>query len=197
MKFPIMLAVLMLSVSCGKKVEKYAIENNFDDSKINEKIADLATRVYSLELKVESSIVTIESLEQSLLDTQDFLDAQIAALEEVDADHQAEIQSLITQGTNAYNALMDDITEAQADVNNALSQLAVLNGYDNVVAFIDPCPTVPTTGYREVLMKTSSGKLVAYFESGSQRHLSPLVNGVFRSTDSRACNFTVQNGNVI
>jgi hypothetical protein len=60
-----------------------------------------------------------------------------------------------------------------------------------VIKFIDPCGD--SSSYDEVILRMSSGELVAYFEDGSRRFLSILSPGVYQTTDAQKCIFKVTN----
>lgn len=68
------------------------------------------------------------------------------------------------------------------------------DGLDSIVQIIDPCGDA--SGHDEILLILSTGEVLAYFESGSNRFLSVLENGNYRTTDAQQCNFTVSNGSV-
>lgn len=67
------------------------------------------------------------------------------------------------------------------------------NGVDSIAQLIDPCGDNPGQ-FDEVLIRLSTGQLLAYFESGGNRFLSLIGNGNYRTTDSQSCHFTVNNG---
>jgi len=67
------------------------------------------------------------------------------------------------------------------------------DGIDAIVEFIDPCGDNPGH-FDEVVLKLSTGELLAYFESGSHRFLSLIRNGNYRTTDVQNCAFSVNNG---
>jgi len=79
----------------------------------------------------------------------------------------------------------------QATVNAQQATLLVLQGYENVKEYVDPCGNGPS--FDEVLMRTSSGKLVAHFSSGALEFFTLLTPGSYVTTDSQACQFTVTN----
>lgn len=96
---------------------------------------------------------------------------------------------------NDTNANQTDINILQAMAANLQVQLTQLQGYENIVDLVDPCG--PHAGYDEVLLKTSSGKFIAYFEVGGKRFLSVLLENVtYQTTDTQSCVFYIQNQNI-
>ena len=65
------------------------------------------------------------------------------------------------------------------------------DGRDAIIEIIDPCGKQTT--YDEVLLRTSSGLLLAYFENGGKRFLTEIRPGRYVTTDGTNCLFTVTN----
>jgi hypothetical protein len=77
-------------------------------------------------------------------------------------------------------------------VNQQVVQLATLSGYLHITALLDPCSDY--AGYDEVLMRLSTGQVIAYFESGGKRHLTVLLpNTTYQTTDAQNCVFSLDN----
>lgn len=174
------LFVLLFLVSCGKNTSKTVyIENPYDNSANDERFTDIENRISSLEDLVETNILAIE-----------YTNLKIEAVESLQADlNQSQSDELIRLNGN--------LERLQGATDNFIAQLAQLKAQDNVVVMIDPCPSVKSKDYKEMLFKLESGALVAYFEDGGKRFLTVLTPGNYRTTDSRQCNFTVDNNNVI
>lgn len=65
------------------------------------------------------------------------------------------------------------------------------DGADAVVEIVDPCGDDPGE-FDEVLLRLSTGDLLAYFEdSGGKRFLSLIGPGNYMTTDKQSCPFTV------
>jgi chaperonin cofactor prefoldin len=128
------------------------------------------------------------------------------------ASTNALIASLVAQGTAAYNQIQSQIaalqssssavnanvTVLQSTINSALVQLAVLQGYNNIVAIVDPCG--PQGSYNEVFLKLSSGKFLASFSdnaSGQNTRFAVLTDGTFQTTDGTHCSFTVSGSGTV
>lgn len=83
-----------------------------------------------------------------------------------------------------------EITQLQAQADALQIDVTELESQDSVVEYIDPCGDNPGK-YDEIILKTSSGRLIAYFEDGGKRFLSELTPGNYQTTDHQKCNFTV------
>jgi hypothetical protein len=59
----------------------------------------------------------------------------------------------------------------------------------------DPCGDSPD--FDEILLKLADGTVLAYFESGSNRFLTTLRPGTYRTTDGSNCVFTLNNDGTI
>ena len=162
---------LLTLVSCGKDLRRaLGADHQAEIDRMNEKINDHEKRLSSLE-----NTVSVGASEM----------AQI----------QAELDSLETSQTALADSLNAALKTLQSGLKDAVADIAVLKGHDNIVKFIDPCGDGP--GYDEVPLKTSSGKLIAYFEVGNKRFLSVLSNDTYQTTDQQACVFRVLNGEVL
>lgn len=108
----------------------------------------------------------------------------------VDTSH-ADLESRLALLETEQSVHSGQINALQSSVNSLVSQMVQLQMEERVVGLFDPCPNVVYNGYKESLFRLSSGKLVAYFEQGSQRFLSVIGTGNFQTTDGRHCNFMV------
>lgn len=68
-------------------------------------------------------------------------------------------------------------------------------GQNAVVQVFDPCGDAP--GFDEVILKLADGTLISYFESGSNKFLTVLKPGTYRTTDGSGCTFTIKNDGTI
>lgn len=82
-----------------------------------------------------------------------------------------------------------ELDQLQFQTNILQTQLTALLTAENVIGLIDPCGNGP--GYDEVLLRLSSGRTIAYFKHASNEFLTVLEPGYYRTTDTQACNFTV------
>lgn len=111
------------------------------------------------------------------------IEAQLTQLELMIRSNEQTIELLEMLG--------EDIAPLQETTEELIEQVAILEGYQNITLFIDPCGDGP--GFDEVLLRTSQGDLLAYFESGNKRFLTVLVEGTYRTTDKQRCRFRVDN----
>jgi hypothetical protein len=88
------------------------------------------------------------------------------------------------------NINQDNLTQI---VNTTVQSVATLETNTTVKRTIDPCGDNPNQ-FDEILLELSDGTIIAYFESGSNRYLTTLTDGSYRTTDSQACNFSIVNG---
>lgn len=124
--------------------------------------------------------------------------AEISALQAAVAANEAQLQAdlLLLQGQinvseanisllqSQYVAIMIQLVNLQAAVSG-------LQAENRIVGMLDPCGDMAGQ-FDEILLVTSSGKVVAYFEQGSKRFLSVLTpNQTYVTTDMQACVFKV------
>lgn len=79
------------------------------------------------------------------------------------------------------------------------SQAVVLHGEDGapaVVDTIDPCGDLPEF-HDEYILVLSDGRHVAFFEDGSRRFLTVLLDGNYRTTDKQKCEFSIEDGEYV
>lgn len=170
-KTALILFSLLTLVSCGKDLRRaLGADHRAEIDRMNDQINDHEKRLTSLE-----NTVSVGASEM----------AQI----------QAELDSLESDQTALANSLNGALNTLQDELNDVVEDIAILKGHENIVELIDPCGDGP--GFDEVLLKTSSGKLIAYFEVGNKRFLSVLTNGTYQTTDQQACVFQVLNGEVL
>jgi mannitol-specific phosphotransferase system IIBC component len=191
-----------------RQLEIERSKNNTQDATLNDhenRIASLENSFVSLELDINehsASLLAIQTdladatgamaLLQSQLDDQD---ADIDVLQNDIADLQAQIDALDIQASTTdgtVTLIQQTMNTTQLQLTNLMLQL---QGEDRVTSMIDVCGDAPGI-YDEVLLKTSQGSIIAYFEQGNNRRLSVVPNGVFQVTDGSGCVFTVNNGNV-
>lgn len=116
--------------------------------------------------------------------------------------------NILTANFNASVIVLNDLTQTQtgtqaqisqlqADANLAQAQLTELQLETRVTEIIDPCGD--SAGYDEVLLRTNDGRVIAYFETGSNRYLSVLIPNVqYATTDGSNCSFKIDvDGNLV
>lgn len=184
-----------------------------DVDAINGRIASLEGQINALQAQVNQGDSYMSSVELLItnLNTQVTsinasiaqLQAQMAANNSQDASQQqaiAALQASLASLTTQVSTLQSGQAQQQNVLNGVLARLAALetnNSNGSVISFIDPCGDGPS--YDEVIMKTSTGQLMAYFEDQgrSKRFLTLLSPGQYETTDQQGCRFTVNsNGSV-
>lgn len=110
-----------------------------------------------------------------------------AALNASIASNTLDIDTLQAQ----YSSTLLTIVSLNSAIAALSGQVAVLESQESIVELLDPCGDMPGQ-FDEVLLRTSSGKVVAYFEQGSKRFLSVLTpNQGYSTTDVQACSFSI------
>lgn len=128
----------------------------------------------------------------------DSLEARVKSLETDFNSLYVSLQNVQNDVNLNHQDLVNSSTIIQDSLDTIQQQLTELQMQDSVTEMIDPCPDPYFTGYAEVLMLTKSGKYIAYFESGAKRHLTVLKkNQNYTTTDTRGCNFKINNNNQI
>lgn len=191
--------VLVCLASCGaNKTKTVTIESPFDNSNNEARLSDLENKVAAIELNIQTNIDTMGTFNSSLQSLESRIDSLNDELEQSNSDEAEELQNLIDTNTGAYNNLSALIASLQGQVNSNVSQLIVLQNQNNVVEYLDPCGDY-VNQYDELILKTSSGDYIAYFEQGGKRFLTKLLrNTQYQTTDNQGCLFKIDtNGNLI
>lgn len=90
------------------------------------------------------------------------------------------------------------IMTLQTQVTSTLVQIAVLQGYNNIVSIKDPCGAQGSNN--EVFLKLSTGRYLASFSdnaNGLNTRFTQLTDGNFGTTDGTNCKFTVSGGGTV
>jgi hypothetical protein len=178
-----------------------------NDTRQDQEISRLKQQVYDLELTTNSLISEIESitgmlsvlnLNLSSLQSQiNVINAILPTLaDQASIDSlQAQVNYLLSQQSavsSQVSTLAQDIIDQQLEINNNTIDILELQSNHNVTKVVDPCGDGP--GFDEVLLRTSSGKLIASFsqnQSGLNTRFSILTPGSYSTTDGTGCSFTV------
>lgn len=163
------LLLLLLLTGCGEMKE---LSNRIDS--VEDDIYNIKQRIAALEFKLETTMFSVETF-QSLLEAVDL------------------------SNDGAVQLLQVNLAILETSVTNTTAQLAVLNGYQHITAFINPCGDNPNK-FDEVLLKvynfdTSSYSLISSFSdnaNGFNTRFSVLpVGGPYTTTDGDNCQFSV------
>jgi len=144
-------------------------------------------------VKPDSNEYRIEQLELGYKELNvrvDQTEAQLAAFISSSITNMTNLETLLNTTVAQYSQVEAQLAVQQVQINQALTILATLQAQEQVVSYVDPCGNSPV-GYDEVLLRTSTGRLIAYFETGGSRFLSFLEPGNYRTTDTSRCYFTV------
>lgn len=102
----------------------------------------------------------------------------------------------VVETTSGADVTCGDTTVTIDDGQDGLDGTDGQDGSDaevspySIVEIIDPCGDNPGE-FDEVLLRLYDGTLIAYFESGSDRFLSEIDQGNYRTTDEQECRFSV------
>lgn len=172
MKNIIMLSLFVLTTACGKyatKDELKSVENRIDD---------VEHRIGELDNKIMHNLKIMGQMHNHF---QSQIDQAAVELDASDDKSEASQNTALAM----IRALQDQTTELAA-------KQAALELEDRVIGVFDPCPNFKVSSFTESVFQMKSGKFVAYFEDGGKRFLSVLKTGTtYRTTDSRACTFTI------
>lgn len=184
---------------CELIVGSEDVEQNKEIELLNRRLTDLAADFNSLSYGVNmmsSEVATLSSLNESL---QFQMDQMIVLNATGEYNLQSQIDSLSTQilsNNSAITSITTQLVLTQQDINDIVIDVAELSGYDGIKEVIDPCGDYPG-GFDEVILRTTSGKLLAYFESGTKRFLSVIPVGSYSTTDGSSCGFTVNGSGMV
>lgn len=163
---------------------------SYDPNEINDirsDINDLKTRISELETNTMSNIEAINSLTTNINNLQ----ITISNLEDSSEDYESDISEL-----NAVaSALETQLDLLQAENNANTTNIAILQGYNNIAELVDPCGNGP--GYDEIFLRLSTGVIVASFSDNASglntrfSVLSPSDSLAYITTDGTSCNFKV------
>ncbi len=174
------------------------------DSNNQNQVDQIAGQIENLQIQdaeLEARISALEltsNLQQAAIN---LLHVGFSDLQAVDVLMQNSINDIIDRLDNIdleLHAIDCDLDVVKAKIVNLQNQINALNlaSSKNIVKVIDPCGD--GVGFDEILLQLADGTIIAYFESGGDRHLSVLGVGSYRTTDKQKCFFKVDaNGNVL
>jgi septal ring factor EnvC (AmiA/AmiB activator) len=180
-----------------------------DEYEQEQQIENLDKRLTNAEKEIESLKTMVNSLisDVGVLSSQYSSNSSVLNLLQsqlVTLNTNAEANSVqITNINNTINELLDNseyllerIDYQQTVINSMLVDITNLQNNESIAEIYDVCGD--KIGYfDEVIIKTSSGKLLAYFESSGDRFLTVLTPGNYISTDKQKCKFTVNSSGQI
>jgi hypothetical protein len=173
----LLMTAILVSCSNNAEIVVFPGEETISQGK---RLDELESRVEFLE---ELSVVrgeAIDLLGNELSYIQDANELLELALEDILDDLEA-LDSDLEATQEELSASLQELSDELQALQDATSM--------GIVAVIDPCGDGP--GFDEVILQLADGTLIAYFESGSRRHLSILGPGNYQTTDQQQCLFSV------
>lgn len=175
--------IKQLQASLDTYIANYSLLQQQADN-LDATVATLNTTLQSLITNYNALLVTLSGDEATIAS----LGAQLDVLN-------AEVDSL-----NAENVtITNQQTTMETAVNNAIVQIAILQGYTHIVEALDVCGDSP--GHiDEVLLRLSDGTLLASFSdnvNGLNTRFSIIPPGNYQTSDGTSCFFTVHNDGTV
>lgn len=165
--------------------DEYELQNQVNQN--SKDVANIKKELETMQTMLDMNIQDISLYQQQLTTLQSL----VAILQVSTINNEETIVDLQQQ----IDALMQRIDYQQVIVNNMQIELAQLAAEDTVLEYIYPCGK--RTGYfEEILLRTKSGKYIAYFEeTGSSKRFLTLLqpNVSYRTTDAKKCYFSINN----
>lgn len=163
--------------------DEYELQNQVNQN--SKDVASIKKELETMQTMLDMSIQDISLYQQQLTTLQSL----VAILQVSTINNEENITDLQEQ----IDTLNDRIDYQQVIVNNMQIELGnlAISG-DPIVEYYDPCNNGP--GFDEVLMRTRSGKYIAYFEEtgSSKRFLTILQPGSnYVTSDTQKCYFTL------
>lgn len=93
--------------------------------------------------------------------------------------------TMISDLQNDVNAAVARVDNQQTIINDMVGNIVALEAQDVILEYILPCGDRPGV-YDETIMRTKSSKLIAYFESGTNRFMTVLEPSTVYSTTDQA-----------
>lgn len=147
---------------------------------VKREIETLSTQVNYMIKDIEADALTLLTLQSVLTSLQSTVNS-----------NEASTLTAIDNINNQILQISSRIDYQDTRIADMLTDIVALEQQDSVVEYVYPCGSRPSL-FDEVLVRTKSGKLLAYFESGGNRYLSLLKPGNYSTTDSNPrCQFTL------
>lgn len=199
----LLLTLFLANAGCGVARANCNLGSQICDSLLGKDAQEAFDRLDNMQESVEQIQKEILSLSTQL----NFMITNI----EADSQQLTALESVLNTLQNAAeanNTVIYEVTMAIAQIESRIEYndtriasmfmdiVALQERGDDVLEYILPCGD-RYSAFDEVLVKTSSGKLLAYFESGGKRFLTLLEPGQYSTTDGGNCKFTVNSNNQI
>jgi len=182
--------------TCDTLFGKNTLEQDERISDLEKSVASLQQDLQTVKLQSNNLSVNYDMLESELTNNytllyqlQNTVSSNYTYVQQMNATLNNSINNLQIQLNNQNNL----INGQQTQINNILSQLATLNGYNNITGFFNPCGD-KSGKIDEVFIQLSSGEMLASFsDNGSAltTRFALLSPGSFETTDGTSCYFNV------
>lgn len=172
-------------------------ETNDRLSNVEQNVANLNAEILSLQTTVQ--LMISDSADKTLQIAQ--LNSLIYIIENTVNNNAVFVTAALNDLTEQINDLEASIAYEQTRINDLFGDMAELQLNDSIVEYVLPCGD-RANAYDEALLKTKSGQLIAYFESGNgqgnqSRFLTVLTPGSYVTTDGGHCYFTIDSSGQI
>lgn len=156
-------------------------------------IADLSMQITSMQSMISLLVSDSAGYSAQVADLANLLNTLQLTL----TDNKAFLDTVTTDLQAEIAQISERVDRQQTIISDLVGDIVELQTQDSVVEYILPCDDRNGI-FDEVIMRTQSGKLVAYFEDGGARFLTLLSPGAYQTTDKTPrCNFTVDANNNI
>lgn len=199
----LLLILFLTNAGCGTARANCRLGGQICDSLLGKDAQEAFDRLDNMEESVEQIQKEILSLSTQL----NFMITDI----EADSQQLTALESVLNTLQNAVeanNTVIYEVTMAIAQIESRIDYndtriagmlmdvVALQERDDDVLEYVLPCGD-RANAFDEVIVRTASGKLLAYFESGGNRFLTLLKPGNYQTTDGGNCKFTVNGLNQI
>jgi hypothetical protein len=186
-----------LNKNCGSDIRMgcnflFGMKDADQDSTTAEVVAkniEQDAKIKTLENNISDTIENIRNLSESVTEASAGISENRSAI--------LSLQSSTVINTIQLLNLSSSLTVLNGNLSGLQGQITALTSSLNktIVDVKDPCGN--GSGFDEVILKTKDGKYIGYFEQGSQRFLSILENGSYRTTDGMGCYFSVSAAGIV
>lgn len=165
------------------------------DEQQNAQLQGLSKEVESLSTMMSLMIKDLTEVESRIATNDSLILLANSMIQQQGADIQT-LQNVVTQIESDNQDLEQKLDYQQGLINTIQVDLAKLVTQDGIKELHDPCGD-KAGKYDEIIVVTTSGKLLAYFEDGGNRFLTLLGPGSYRTTDAQKCFFDINSAGKI
>lgn len=202
----LLLVFFLTNVGCGTARANCRLGGQICDTLLGKDAQEAFDRLDNMQETVEQiqkEIVTLSTQVNYMIANIQADGVQLLTLQNVLTILQSTVTSNESTTLAAINNLNTQIAQIESRVTyndtriaDMLLDIVRLQQQEDVLEYIIPCGD-RANAFDEVIVRTSSGKLLAYFESGGNRFLTLLTPGNYNTSDGGNCKFTVNGLNQI